>query len=101
MSFIPENLLPKIPRLYETENQSAEQKIVWLRLYVPDNVWSLYIIEYDPEERLCFGLVEGFESEMGYFSLTELESIKSQGMKVVRDKNFTPTTLDKLIWRKF
>ena len=31
-----------------------------------------YITEMDPETGQCFGLVEGFERELGYFDLTEL-----------------------------
>ena len=39
-------------------------------------VLSWYISEYDPIKKLCFGLVDGFEKELGYFSLDELLSLK-------------------------
>lgn len=45
-----------------------------------------------------FGLVDGFEKELGYFSLSELESVKGPlGLKIERDLYFKPTTLKKII----
>jgi hypothetical protein len=36
--------------------------------------WDWWATEYDPERRLFFGLVRGFEVELGYFSLEEFEA---------------------------
>ena len=44
------------------------------KLFSPYTGWRWYITEWDPETRLCFGLVEGFETELGYFDLTDLAS---------------------------
>ena len=38
----------------------------------PASDWTWYATEYDGED-LFFGLVSGFEVELGYFSRTELE----------------------------
>jgi hypothetical protein len=35
--------------------------------------WDWWATEYDPENRTFFGLVRGFEVELGYFSLDEME----------------------------
>ena len=35
--------------------------------------WFWLVTEYDPTERRAFGLVIGWEPEMGYFDLPELE----------------------------
>jgi hypothetical protein len=41
--------------------------------------------------------VEGFEKELGYFSLSELENLKgSMGLPVERDLHFTPKPLDEI-----
>jgi hypothetical protein len=40
--------------------------------------------------------VQGFEEEMGYFSLSEMESIKVRGLGIERDVSFTPTPLSQL-----
>ena len=42
------------------------------KLFSPYNGWRWYITEWDAETGTCFGLVEGFETELGYFDLTEL-----------------------------
>ena len=46
---------------------------------------------------MCFGLIDGFEKELGYFSLNEIEQIKgSMGLSVERDISFQPTKLKDL-----
>ena len=42
------------------------------KLFSPYTNWTWYITELDPETGQCFGLVEGFERELGYFDLSEL-----------------------------
>jgi len=41
----------------------------------PDNNWTWYASEFDGED-LFFGLVSGFEVELGYFSLKELQQVR-------------------------
>lgn len=40
----------------------------------PLSDWTSYGIEYD-EEDIFFGWVSGFEDELGYFSLKEMEGV--------------------------
>ena len=56
--------------------QNPPDPTVIAHYFHPMSNWDWYAIEYDPENRLFFGLVSGFEVELGYFSLDELESIK-------------------------
>jgi len=92
---IPEHILNQIPTLYSTENEP--DPTVYIKLFTPDSAWSWYITEYDPEERLCFGLVKGFETELGYFSLEELEALRGPArMPLQIDKSFKPTRLEKI-----
>ena len=42
------------------------------KLFSPYGNWTWYVTEWDAETGLCFGLVEGFDTELGYFDLTEL-----------------------------
>jgi len=47
---------------------------------------------------IFFGLVDGFEKELGYFSLSELENLRGPfGLKVERDLYFEPATLKELM----
>jgi hypothetical protein len=49
------------------------------------------LVELDPVDRLCFGLVVGHEREFGYFSLDELQNIRGPlGLQVERDLYFKP-----------
>ena len=92
-SLIPQNLLNQIPDLYETER--SLNPICQIKLFTPDAQWTWYIIEISKEDKsTCYGLVKGFESELGYFSLKEIESIKGAlGLGVERDIAFKPTAL--------
>jgi len=88
---IPLKLLSDIPDLYETEG--LLNPICQIKLFSPDSCFSWYIIEFSKANTdTCYGYVKGLESELGYFSLEELESIHGPlGLKVERDLSFTPT----------
>ena len=97
MSLIAKDIVNKIPNLYETENQ--EEKICYVKLFLPNSNWTWYIIEIDKQDNnTCFGFVDGFEKELGYFSLKELANIRdSLGVKVERDISFKPTKLETIL----
>ena len=49
-------------------------------------------------EDIFFGLVSGFEVELGYFSLSELKSVKGPfGLPIERDLHFSPKSLQDLL----
>ena len=56
------------------------------------------VTEWDAETGRCFGLVEGFETELGYFHLTELAEVTVFGKvpAVERDLYWEPQTLDEI-----
>ncbi len=93
------NLIPKelieemnIPKLYETEEQ--KDPIAHIKLFIDG--WTWYITELSIDDDICFGyVVSPFGSELGYFSLKELESIKGAlGLGVERDISFKPIALE-------
>ena len=96
MSLIPQDIFNKIPNLYETENQ--EEKICYVKLFLPNSNWTWYIIEIDKQDKnTCFGFVDGLEQELGYFTIKELENLRGQfGLKVELDVSFKPTKLSKI-----
>ena len=95
-NLIPKELIEKmkIPKLYETEEQ--KDPIAHIKLFIDG--WTWYVIEIDKSDyNTCYGLVDGFEQELGYFSLSELESISdSYGLKAELDIRFKPTRLSKI-----
>jgi hypothetical protein len=77
--------------------EHVKDPIVIAKFFTPDSNWTWYATEYDPDERLFFGLVVGFESEMGYFSLDELESVRgSLGLKIERDRHLGAALLSEV-----
>ena len=87
--YILKTLAPKIPKLGETAEQT--DPTAWIKLFTPDSNWTWYIVEYDPDDDVCYGLVDGIETEFGSFSLAELREIRGAlGLPVERDIHFTP-----------
>jgi hypothetical protein len=91
-TLMPAWLAAEIPALYSQEN--TEDPIVCAKFFTPDSSWTWYVTELDPMERVCFGLVDGHEQELGYFSLDELASVRGRlGLRIERDLWFTPCLL--------
>lgn len=96
MELLTQELIEQIPPLYEQEDK-GENALAYVKLFTPDSNFTWYITEYNANEKMCFGLIDGFEKELGYFSLNEIEQIKgSMGLKVERDISFQPTKLKDL-----
>jgi len=93
---IPETLLSDIPDLYETEGKG--NPICYIKLFTPDSNWTWYIMEISiADKKTCFGYVQGLDSELGFFTLDELESVHgSLGLVIERDINFEPTPFSKI-----
>jgi hypothetical protein len=62
---------------------------------------SLFASEFDGKD-VFFGLVSGFEVELGYFTLSELKQVRGpMGLQIERDLHFEPKTLDELLkWHR-
>lgn len=84
----------KLPPLRTTEHEA--DPVARVKFFTPWSNWTWYATEFDGEDTF-FGLVDGLESELGYFSLTELEEARGPcGMRVERDLYFKPTPLSQL-----
>jgi len=90
--YVPEWM--EVPGLYETEGQDEPLAVV--KLFTPSADWTWYVIEYDGEGT-AFGLVVGFETELGYFSISEMEEARGPlGLRVERDRWFEPRPVTRL-----
>ena len=86
----------KLPVLYSGE-EIGLMAIALVKFFTPDSNWTWYASEFDGDD-LFFGLVSGFEVELGYFSLLELQSVKgSLGLPIERDLYYEPKTLKELM----
>lgn len=95
-----ENLLDqasreKLPPLYSGEEKGLDA-LAQVKFFTPDSNWTWYASEFDGED-LFFGLVSGFEVELGYFSLKELKEARGpMGLQIERDLYYEPKTLKEL-----
>ncbi len=92
MGLLTEELGRKLPRLYSTDKQ-GDAAIVQCKFFAPWNQWTFFGIEFDGTDTF-FGLIVGNEVEFGYFSLSEVESIRGPfGLQIERDLYFTPKSV--------
>ncbi len=95
MQLLTKELRGKIPPLY-SQNKNPDPLVI-CKFFTPDSSWTWYVIEFDGKDTF-FGLVDGFEKELGYFSLSELESIRGKlGLPVERDLYFKPCKLSNFL----
>ena len=75
MKLLTQAIRKALPPLYSQDGK-GEAVIAHVKFFTPDSNWTWYATEFDPESGLFFGLVQGFEEELGSFSLAELESAR-------------------------
>jgi hypothetical protein len=97
VQLLTKEIQKKLPSQGSTEGQ-GKNAVAQVKFFTPDSNWTWYAVEYDPDAQVFYGLVDGFEKELGYFSLEELEEIRGQmGLPVERDKWFDPVPLRELM----
>lgn len=93
---LPKEIREKLPPLYANEELGLEAQAL-VKFFTPDSNWTWYASEFDGED-IFFGLVSGLEIELGYFALSELESIKGpHGLPIERDLHFESKKLKELM----
>ena len=107
MKLLTKALRKKLPPLY-AQDAKGEAAIVYAKFFTPDANWEWYITEggpiyayklmHDqPTEEVdyhFFGLVVGQYTELGYFSLRELETVLGPlRLPIERDLHWKPMTL--------
>lgn len=84
-------------RFAEVGEQDVEDPIVIAKFFTPWAGWTWYATAYYPGNGIFFGLVKGIETELGEFSLKELEGVKGPcGMRIERDLNFSEKKLSEV-----
>ena len=87
-----------LPPLYSQDCRGYDA-IAHVKFFTPWSNWTWWATEGSPvldddgneTDFEFFGLVSGFEKELGYFRLSELESVTGfAGLKIERDRYFTP-----------
>ena len=85
--------LPSTDVAYE-----AGDPLIGVKLFDPGSNWTWYVAGYDPDRRLAYGAVDGFELEAGDFSMPELTATRGHlGLPIERDLWFKPRPLSVLL----
>jgi hypothetical protein len=92
MQLLTNSLRKQLPPLYSQEALGFNA-LARVKFFTPDSNWSWYASEFDGKDTF-FGLVDGFELELGYFSLSELKQVRGNfGLPIERESYFKPTPL--------
>ena len=107
MKLLTEELRKQLPPLYSQENEN--DPMVICKFFHPLSHWTWYAYEgspvdedgyYDTDKEkvdfIFFGWVYGDFPELGYFSLSELESVNVVGLGIERDLHFTSMRLSEV-----
>ena len=112
MKLLTEEIRAKLPALYSQEDVADPMVVV--KFFNPIGSWTWYATEGSPVNAdgevipegdtkqeavdfLFFGWVDGDFPELGYFSLSELESVRlSFGFRIERDAYFVSRPLSEV-----
>lgn len=102
MELLTEEIKNVLPTLYAQENK--KDPMVYVKFFDPTSSWTWYATEGEETDNgdfLFFGFVVGFDAELGYFTLSQLESAKNncigvRALPIERDLYFEPCKLSKV-----
>ena len=95
-----------LPKLYANEDKPLDEAMAIVKFFTPWTNWTWYASEGEPVlddqgneiDFKFFGLVDGHEKELGYFVLSELESVIGRfGLKIERDMHWEPKSLQAIM----
>ena len=95
MKLLTEEIRKKLPPLYSQDGKGGKA-VALVKYFTPSSSWTWYASEFDGEDTF-FGLVDGQFKELGYFNLSELESVSGpMGLPIERDLYWQPKTLEEI-----
>ena len=99
MKLLTQELVDRFQQIGRQEDKS--DPLIIAKFFNPTGAGTWYATEYNPSDKTFFGYVSIFgdwNDEWGYFSLTELESLKGPcGLGIERDIYFSETPSSKVI----
>jgi hypothetical protein len=90
MKLITKEIEHKAQKQYPLGSDMNQQVVA--KFFDPQGSWSWFLMNQDPEDAdYLWGIVKGFEIEVGSFSLSELQNYRGRlGLGIERDLYFTP-----------
>jgi hypothetical protein len=94
MKLVTKKIEECIPPLYANEQIKIQDQKVYVKFFTPWTNWTWWATEGEKTEDgdwRFFGVVEGQETETGYFMLSELAEVTGPyGLKIERDIHIKP-----------
>ena len=90
MKLLTKEIMAKLPKLGSMDGKDPATVPIIVKFFSPYNGWSWYSTEGEQRgtDWEFFGLVRGFENELGYFTLSELNVKRGRLPLVERDMFF-------------
>jgi hypothetical protein len=83
MKLLTVEIRAKLPKLHANKALGLDA-LAQVKFFTPDSNWTWYASESDAEDTFL-GLMSGFETKVGYFSLSELEEVQGAlGLRIER-----------------
>ena len=95
MKLLTKEITKKATKQYD-EGSDMEQMVV-AKYFDAMGDWKWFLMNMDKDEDYCWGIVKGFEVEMGGFLLSDLT--KTLGRRLERDTLFEPMKASK-VWEQ-
>ncbi len=104
MKLLPHKIRERLPSLGGQDDKGGKA-VAYAKCFTPDSSFTWFITEGSPVRNndndvvdyILFGLVEGQCKELGYFRLSELESVNGpMGLPIERDLYWKPKTLEEI-----
>jgi hypothetical protein len=104
MKLLPGKIRERLPSLGGQDDKGGKA-VAYAKCFCPSSSWTWYISEGSPVrdrnndvvDYVLFGLVDGQFKELGYFRLSELESVNGpMGLPIERDLYWKPKTLQEI-----
>lgn len=109
MKLVTKKIAEELPRIYSNDGKDKSEVPVVVKFFTPMSNWTWYATEADAlvdgewveltgenyenaDDIKFFGYVDGHFPELGYFTLSQLESVG--GVGVERDRHFPDKTLE-------
>ena len=94
MKLLTKEIIKKLLPIYFNDGKPKEKQKIIVKFFDAFGGWTWYVlegrkIEEDPGNFEFYGFVRGFENELGYFTLKELERLTFKGCpRIERDMYF-------------
>ncbi len=92
MILLTKEVIKKLPPLNSTDGKPNNDIDIIVKFFTPDAQWTWYVLEGVKEgnDWRFYGLVDGLEKELGYFTLSQLLEVRGKyNLPIERDRNFS------------